>query len=281
VKLKGIFKDTVMYLLGCLIYSGAVSMIISPNGISPGGFTGLATSINYISGFNTGTVLLILNLPILFLAFYYIGTEFIVRTFIATFLLSFSLGITDTLLPQIKINSLLASIFGGIIMGMGLSIILRFGATTGGVDIIAKLVNMKRPHFSIGKIILLSDLVVITFAAVCYKNVESALYSIIAIYVSSRVTDTVIYGLDKGKTALIISDNPDILCSKISKNLKRGVTKIKAYGGYTNKEKGLLICTARSHEIYKLTKIIGELDPTSFVILNDATEIYGQGFKKI
>ena len=167
-------KDIIWYFIGSFIYSAAVTMFVSPNEISPGGLTGIATALNYLFSLPAGIVLFILNIPILILGFLKFGGVFIFKTAIATALVSFSLTITD------NIDKILAAVFGGILMGLGLSIVIRRGATTGGIDIIAKLINMKFRHFTVGRLILIMDGIIIAVAAVAYKNVESVLYSVIS-----------------------------------------------------------------------------------------------------
>ncbi len=280
MKYRNTLKNGFMYFIGCIIYSAAVNVLISPNGISPGGFTGLSTLIHYVFNFNTGLILLIINIPVIIIGYLRLGGLFIAKTFFVTLILSFTIDITETLLPEMITDKLLASLFGGIFMGIGISIVLYYGASTGGVDIIAKLINENHPHITVGRVILFSDLIIISLAAIVYKNPESAMYSVISLYASSKITDVILYGFDKGKTAFIISNSHGEICKGISENLHRGVTKIKAIGGYTDEEKTMLICSVRPQEIAGLYKIIKASDKDAFIILTDATEILGNGFKK-
>ncbi len=195
---KRYVTDVLYWVTGCAIYSFAVAALISPNKISPGGFTGVATALSHLSGVPSGTVLLALNIPLLIFAFKKMGGGFILKTVAVTFLLSFSLNIAENIVPEFVVNPVLASVFGGIMSGFGLSLILLRGATTGGVDIVAMLINSKKPHFSLGRIIMLFDFGVIALAALTYGNIESALYSIITIYVASQIIDSVLYGGDRG-----------------------------------------------------------------------------------
>lgn len=276
---KRMFKDILWYILGGFIYSSAVTMFISGNHISPGGITGISTALNFLTGIPSGFLLLALNIPILIIGFVKFGGFFIIKTAIATVILSVTLTVTDILLPVFYIDKILAAVFGGIVMGFGLSIILLHGATSGGVDIIAKLINQKYRHFTVGRLILMMDAVVIAIAVLAYRNVESALYSVISMYASSRVMDMMLYGADKGKMIYIVTDKSAEICKSIGEKLRRGVTVIKAIGGYTGKEHTLLICTVRRHEVSAVYSLIEGSDPKAFITVSDAGEIIGEGFK--
>lgn len=276
---KEITIDLIYYIIGCAVYSVAVTALITPNAISPGGFTGVATVLNYLTDFSTGLTLLILNIPVIILGILRLGGIFVIKTAIATGILSLCLELSEQLVPQFTVNKILAGIFGGILMGTGLSLILRRGATTGGVDIIATLINRRFRYLTVGRIILVSDIIVISFASIVYKNIESGLYSIVAIYASARVTDAILYGSDKGKIVYAITDKPDEICNKVAQRLERGVTRLSATGGYTGENHTMLMCTVRINEVAAVCDIIRETDSHSFIVVSDAGEILGEGFK--
>lgn len=280
-KLKSIITDLIFFILGCFIYSASVTMFISSNEISPGGFTGIATVINYLFKIPSGIMLLILNIPVLLLGLIKFGGMFVIKTSFVTVIASFSLTVTDLLLPIFKIDKILAAVFGGILMGLGLSLVLLRGATTGGVDILAKLINKKFRHLTVGRIILIMDALVIAFAAFVYKNVESALYSVIALYSSTYIMDAMLYGADKGKIIYIVTEFPEEVCRDINNNLGRGVTMLSAKGGYTGKERSMLLCTVRRHEVSYVFDIIENRDSSAFIVVSDAGEIIGEGFKAL
>ena len=189
--------DLVVYILGGIIYSVAVLLFLSANEISPGGITGIATVLNYLFMLPIGTVMFLLNIPILIIGFMKLGGLFILKTTVATVIISIILDFVEAFLPAVKVDPILAAVFGGLLMGLGVSMFMLRGATTGGVDIIAKLINRRFPHMTVGRLMLLSDAVVVALSAFAYKNVESALYSVIALYASSRVIDMMLYGADK------------------------------------------------------------------------------------
>lgn len=272
-------KNIIWYFIGCLIFSLAVTLFVSPNEISPGGLTGISTALNYLFGLPTGITLFLLNVPILIIGFLKFGGYFIIKTAIATSILSFTLTITDSILSGFEIDKILAAVFGGILMGLGLSIVFRHGATTGGIDIIAKLINMKFRHLTVGRLILIMDGIVIGFAALVYGNIESVLYSVISMYSSSRVMDIVLYGADKGRLIYIITQNGKEICNDINNVLRRGVTVLSAKGGYTGKDRCLLLCTVRIHEVASVYSVVDKYDKNAFIVVSEAGEIIGEGFK--
>ena len=278
-RVKKTTVDILYFFAGAIIYSVSVNMFLSPNGISPGGFTGVAAVINHITNIPTGTMLFIFNIPILILGYIKMGGVFKLKTSFVTVLVSLSLDISASLSPIIRADGILVSMFGGILMGIGLSLILLRGATTGGIDIIAKFVNRKYRHLSVGKIILMADGIVILLNALVYKNAESALYSIVAMYMGTRLMDVLLYGADKGKIIYIITNSPDEICNEINHSVGRGVTKLSVIGGYTGETKIMLMCTVRVHEVAAIHDLVKQYDDRAFMVVSDAGEIIGEGFK--
>lgn len=279
---KNISKTTVdimYFIIGTAVYSIAVNVFLSPSGISPGGFTGIAAVLNHITSLPTGITLFALNIPVLILGYVKMGGLFIIKTAFATALTSIGIDISARLLPPLKTDAILASVFGGILMGVGLSLIMLRGATTGGVDIIGKLVNRKYPHLSVGKIILMADGVVIILNALVYKNAQSALYSVVAIYASTRMMDTLLYGADRGKIIYIVTDKAEYICREINATLGRGVTKLSVVGGYTGETRTMLMCIVRAHEAAAVHDVVRQYDNRAFIVVTDAGEIIGEGFK--
>lgn len=277
--IRKIAFDLFLYILGSMIYSFAVTVFISNNRFSPGGFTGIATILSTITEIPSGFFLLLLNVPVLILGFIKFGGLFIAKTAIATVILSFSLTFTDLVLEGFMVDKILAAVFGGILMGLGLSLILLRGATTGGIDIIAKLINKKARHLTVGKIILIFDAGVIAISSLIYRNIESALYSVVSIYTTSVIMDMLLYGGDKGKIIYIISHQSKEICRDINNILGRGVTLLSAKGGYTLTEKQMIFCTVRRYEVSQVYEITDKYDKNAFIVVGDAGEIIGEGFK--
>lgn len=271
--------DLLVYIAGGIIYSVAVLLFLSANEISPGGITGIATVLNYLFMLPIGTVMFLLNIPILIIGFMKLGGVFILKTTVATVIISIILDIVETFLPAVKVDPILAAVFGGLLMGLGVSMFMLRGATTGGVDIISKLINRRFPHITVGRLMLLSDAVVVALSAFAYKNVESALYSVIALYASSRVIDMMLYGADKGKIVYIITEKSAEMSREIMSLVKRGITVIGVTGAYTGRQLNMLMCTVRRNEVSAVCRLARENDGGAFIVIAEAGEILGEGFK--
>ncbi|MBE6727534.1 MAG: YitT family protein [Ruminococcaceae bacterium] len=280
-KTLSVIFDYLLYIVGCVLFAFSVTQLLSPNEISPGGLAGIATLFQHLTSIPSGIALMAMNLPVLAIALFKFGGMFIVKTSIVTIFLSSVMTAFETTLSGVRIDPVLAAVFGGIGLGTGMSLIILRGATTGGVDIIAKLINRRFQHFTVGKIILILDAAVVLFAALVYRNIESALYSVLAIYASTRVMDLLLYGADKGKLIYIISQSHEKICSMIGNVLQRGVTVLKAKGGYTGDDRTLLMCVVRAHEVATIYRIVRECDSSAFVTVSEAGEILGEGFKPI
>ncbi len=279
-RISEIISDLLFFTAGGAVYAAAVLVFLSSNKISPGGVTGIASVLNYLSGFPTGTAVFLLNLPLLLLGFFKFGGIFIVKTTVGTFIMSVALDIGEAVFPYFKLDIMLSAIFGGLLMGLGQSLFMLRGATTGGSDIVAVLINRKIPHMTVGRLILLTDAAVVALAAVVYKNFESALYSVVALYAATKIIDIVIYGADRGKIVYAITGKPDKMSGDIMALVGRGITAIDATGAYTGAKKKMLMCTVRPNEVSAVCKIIRENDSEAFTVIADAGEILGEGFKR-
>lgn len=282
MKTKQLFSflvDLLFYIAGGMIYSVAVLLFLTENEISPGGLTGIATILNYLFSLPIGTVVFILNIPLLAAGFIKFGGVFIVKTAVATAVMSLTLDISGLFMPKMKIDPILAALFGGLLMGLGISLFMLRGATTGGTDIIAKLINRKFPHLTVGRLMLAADAAVVGLSALVYKNMESALYAVIAIYASSRVMDLILYGADRGKIIYVITDNAKELSDSIMSLINRGVTLLDVTGAYTGTKRQMLMCTVRRHEVAAVCRLATSCDKNAFIIVGEAGEVLGEGFK--
>lgn len=283
MKRKQLFSflvDLLFYIAGGIIYSVAVLLFLTENEISPGGLTGIATILNYLFSLPIGTVVFILNIPLLAAGFIKFGGIFIAKTAVATAVMSLTLDISGLFMPKMKIDPILAALFGGLLMGLGISLFMLRGATTGGTDIIAKLINRKFPHLTVGRLMLAADAAVVGLSALVYKNIESALYAVIAIYASSRVMDLILYGADRGKIIYVITDNAKELSDSIMSLINRGVTLLDVTGAYTGTKRQMLMCTVRRHEVAAVCRLATSCDKNAFIIVGEAGEVLGEGFKR-
>lgn len=284
VNLKEIVLDTIFFVVGCFIYSASVAIFIAPNKMAPGGLTGVATIIYYLFGTPIGLMIFILNIPLFILGFKFIGGKFMVKTLICTVLSSFGVDILDFLPKYIAKNGdqmLLAALYGGVTMGIGLALVFLRNATTGGTDIASRLLKLKWPYIPMGRMMLFVDTAIIVISVFAFKSIDSGLYAMIQLFVSSKVIDLILYGSDTGKMFVIISEKNNEIAKIITDDLDRGVTLLKGRGFYTGADKEVLICAVRRQEISKVREIVKGIDQTAFMIMCEASDVIGEGFKPI
>ena len=265
-------------IAGCLVYAAGIAIFLDPNGLAPGGVTGIAIMISYAAKIPTGTLVLIINIPLLIIGAWKFGRNFLMYTAVSTVLSSLminwlsaiSLGITD---------KLLCGIVGGALMAVGMGIVFKCGGTTGGSDILVKLLRLKYRHLRTGTLFAVTDTIIVAVSALVFKNIENALYAGIALAVSSMVLDLVLYGPDEAKSVFIISDRAEDVAKRILQELDIGVTYLQGRGAYTGAEKQVLLCAMRKALFPKVRNIVQQEDPEAFMIVSSATEIFGEGFK--
>ena len=265
-------------VLGCLIGALAYPWFLVPNHIAPGGLTGLATVFNYLFGWPVGTVSLIMNIPLFLIGFKSMGGGFAVRSLAATLL--FSLFIDLLPLGCLTQDPMLASVFGGALLGIGIGLILRAGATTGGTDMAARMIHKHIPHLTVGMILFLIDGIVVVLAGI-YIHIEHALYAFISIFVSSQLINVVVDGLTTEKACYVITSASDQVKAQLMEELNRGVTLLSAKGGYSGEERPILLCVVSAQEVARLKLIVRRADDRAFVFISDAHEVLGEGFRQL
>ena len=272
-KFQELLKSNGIWIIGCILYSIGVNSFSIPNSIAQSGITGLAVIINHLTEFPVGTANLILNAPLLILMWIFLGKKLVATTLWVTVILSTALDLTG--------NPLLAAIFCGLLQGTGLGLIMITGATSGGTDIVGRLVHKKWPHITVGTIVMIADAVVVAAGMFVFRSVESGLYAIVMIFVSTKVIDALIYGTGNGKMLMIVTDKADEVSQAIVRSSPRGVSIIPAKGAYTGTDKSVLLCVARKHEISGILKTVNSVDDKTFTIVSEANEILGKGFKHL
>jgi len=279
-KIKTFLLDGLFFVMGSFFFSLSVNMFNAPNQIAPGGVTGIATLINYATDFMPiGTMILVLNIPLFILSYKFIGKSFLAKTVIATVMASLMIDLTAPFIPSYSGDKLLAALFGGVFSGLGLGLVFLRGGTTGGTDILGKLIKLKKPHLPMGTLIMLIDLVVVSAAGIIYKSLESVLYSSIVFFISGRVINYLLYGTGSGKMLMVVTDKAEEITAAINSELKRGVSIIPVRGGYTKENKSMLLCVVRANEVAGVNKIILRYDENPFIIISEAGEVLGLGFK--
>lgn len=274
-----IFADGVFYFVGSVLYAISIVVFIAPNNISPGGLTGVATQINYLIPVPIGTAILFMNIPLMLAAWKQIGLDFTIRTSICIVISSAMIDLLEFYIPPFHGDIILTVVFGGVLSGAGLGLIYMRGGTTGGTELIARLVGSKFQHVPIGRLILLVDAIVVASSALVYRNFQSALYAIIYIYVSTALMDTLIYGKNKGKMLLIVTKAERQAAAAIMQRIQRGVTILKGAGAYTGMERQILLCAVRPSEVYLLRTLVYDIDPSAFVVVLSTDEVLGEGFR--
>ena len=272
-------KTAFWITVASVLYALTFNWCFMPNDIAYGGVTGISMIIHALFGVPTvGVLILLLNIPLFFFGWRFIGGKFLISslfTMALSAVLIDAIGAFYTFQPM---EPLLASIYGGLFLGLSMGVIFLNGATTGGSDIGARLLRLKFAYLPMGRLILILDLVVITSAALVFRNVDSALYGIIALYISTIVMDTVLYGMDYAKVAYIISDQYEQLSNAIRDDLDRGATILHGKGTYTGASKNVILCAFKRRQIVELKNLIKSIDPDAFMIVCEAHEVLGAGF---
>ena len=284
LNVKSVAIDNVFFIIGCVLYSLGVNIFAIPNNIAQSGITGLAIIINYLlPKLQVGLLAFLLNIPLLVLAWIFIGKRFTMKTLWVTAMLSLvidgvKLMMNKGLIGAYTGDKLLAAMFCGAMCGAGLALVIVRGATTGGTDVVGRLLKSAFPYLSIAKMIMLSDGIIVLTAAIVFRSVDSAMYAAILIFVSSRIMDFILYGTGSGKMLYIFTKDGESVAKEIVSKGRRGATVIETKGGYTGERGNLIICAARSSEIPRIRKLVKNVDPESFIVLSEANEILGKGF---
>lgn len=265
-------------VLGCIIGGAAYPMFLVPNNIAPGGLTGVATVLNFLMGVPVGLTSMLMNIPLFILGYKAMGRVFVVRSFIATVL--FSMAIDLIKVPAVTMDPLLGTLYGGVLLGIGLGLILRGGATTGGTDMVARMVHSRFPFISVGMFLMMIDGLVVVLAGVCV-GLNEGLYAMIAIFVTSKLIDMVMAGLTQTRACYIITSATDAVTDRIMKEMDRGVTHLMAKGAYSGTARPVILCVLSSQEVVKLKDIVREEDEKAFMFITGAHEALGEGFSKL
>ena len=276
-------RNFLMIALGSAIFSLGFDLFLEPAGISCGGVSGIAMLIVYAtrSKFLTvGILSALINLPLFFFGYRKIGKLFFVGSLVGMVVTSVGFDLFARILPIPQTEPLVAAIFGGVIIGGGLGIVFIAGASTGGVDIVARLLKLKFRNFPIGKILLCMDLCTAVATGIVYGEFNNTLYSVITLVISSVVLDKVVYGMDYSKVALIISDRYEEIAQAIDSQLDRGVTLLRGQGFYRRCDKYVLLSAVKRKQLAQLKDLVMSIDPDAFLILQDAHQVLGDGFKR-
>lgn len=275
-------KDAIRYLwmvVACFLFGSAVGIFLAPNGIVTGGVTGLGTVINLFSGISIGTVSLLLNIPILLGGLRIMGRRFILDCLITSTVLSLAVDLTG-MLPPITHDRIIACLYGGLLLGVSIGLFYKYQVSSGGTELLARiLMRWRFRHVSIGTMLGVLDGIVVLIGAIAMKNPENVLYALIVIFLSSQVSNVVITGLRYARLCYIITQKPEDVAAALIARLPRGVTLMDGKGMYTQTPLGVLMTAVKNSDFTAMKDTVRQVDPNAFVIVAEAAEVLGQGFR--
>ena len=264
--------------IGSVIGAAAYPAFLIPNNIAPGGLTGVATILNYLAGWPVGITALVLNIPLFLIGYRTMGKVFAFRSLVATALFTILIDILP--LKPVSEDPLLGTLFGGVVLGIGLGLILRGGATTGGSDMIARMVHRRFSFITVGMFLFALDFLVVLAAAIFIGGTQ-ALYAMIDIYVCSRVIDAVMVGFGGNKACFVMTDAWQKITGRVLNEIERGCTLLEARGAYSGTSRPVVMCVMSRQEMTALKRIVQEEDESAFMFITDAHEALGEGFSRL
>lgn len=273
-------RSLLMVIVGCAIFALGFDLFLAPNHTNVGGVSGIGQLLEHLTGLGSVAFWSVaINVPLFLISIKGVGRNFFFGSLLGMVTLNGCLELF-TLLPVPQTDPLLAVLYGGLLCGVGGGLVFSAGASTGGVDILARLLRPSFPNLPIGRIILLMDIITVTLTGVVFGDVNKALYSALTLYVCSVALDAVVYGLDYSTVALIISDKYAEICEAISTKLDRGVTILNGKGYYSGQDKQVVLSAIKKRQAAELKQLIVDIDPNAFIILQEAHQVLGDGFKR-
>lgn len=279
--LRRLPMDILFDLVGGFIFAVGLNCFTNPNQIAPGGVSGVSVILNHLFGLPLGAVIFGINIPLLLLAWRFLGRDFTLRTLKTLAIQSVVVDQIAARLPVYQGDMILAALFGGLCIGFGIALIFLRGSTTGGTDIVSRLIQLRWPFVPIGRAMLAVDAVVVAASMIVFRNIEVGLYALINIFVSSRVIDAVMGGINTGRMILIVSEQYMAISQQIMEKMGRGATLLEASGAYSGEGRKVVLCAVRNNEYPRLKEIVREADPHAFLITTNVTEVLGEGFASL
>lgn len=279
---RDIAREWGLIILGAATYAVGFQFFFYPNDIIAGGVTGISTIINLLTGAPVGVVSIIINIPLFAFAWKKFGTRFMLMSLVGMALTYIFVDLFALIDFAATDDLFLAGTIGACLNGAGLGLVYRAGATTGGIDIVAKILRRRYPYINFGTFVLVLDIAIIAVFAVIYREWEAAMYAVIAMFVVTRAIDVMLYGLDTSKVCYLISEEKSTELERaITETMHRGVTRLHGEGGYTGAEREVLMCVIKKRQITDLRKIVRAVDPAAFFVVTDANDVFGNGFGNI
>lgn len=281
--LKNEWKNYLFMVIGCAFYALSTALFLSPTGIVAGGVSGLAVLVNKATkdAISTGTVILVVNIPILLMGLKLEGLKFIINCFLTVACLSLLTDLFIQIVTPITDNALLASMYGGLAQGIGIGLFIRYKVSSGGTELLGRVIHKFLPFTTIAIYVALLDAIVVISGAFILENPENILYALIVIFLSAKVSDMIVVGLDRAKLCYIITDKAEEVAKTLVEQSPRGVTLIEGTGMYTQTKHGVLMTCIKTKQLPQLKEIVNNIDEKAFVIIGEASEVHGKGFSKI
>lgn len=264
--------------IGAFLYGMGISLFLDPNRLAPGGVVGISIILNRFTGLSTGTLYFLINIPILLMGFWKLGSRMLFRSLYAIIVNTTVTNILGRLEP-VTTAMIPAALAGSLLLGCGIAMVFRGGGTTGGMDIIVKILRKKYPHLKTGSLFLMMDITVVAISGVVFGDFDRAMYALITVFLTGRLIDYVLYGGDEGKLIFIVSDASELVAQAIMTEVKTGITFLKGQGAYHNKEKRIILCVVKKQTAPKVLEIVKQKDARAFTIISSATETFGEGYK--
>lgn len=275
-------KGYLFMLLGCIAYGISTSFFLAPNSIIAGGVTGLAVMLNYLNEhILIGMISIVINLPILAFGLKFQGWKFIVRCLITVATLGVVTDLLDMLNFSMTSDGVLASLYGGICQGIGIGLFVRYEFSSGGTELLGRLIARFVHGLSIPVCVGLLDGLVVVFGAIVTKNPANLLYALIVVFLSTKVSEVILVGLEKSKLCIIITDKGEEISKTLIERSPRGITMWNGQGMYTHKEHNVVLTCVKNQQLTQLKQIVNEIDPKAFIMINESVEVRGQGFKSL
>lgn len=273
-------KKLVLIIIGSLLYSSGIALFLDPNELAPGGIVGISVILSHTIGIMTGTWYLILNIPILLIGWWKFGKNFIFSSLFVIIMNSIFTNLFQSV-HVVTTDLLLASVAGSILIGTGIGLILRVGATTGGMDIIIRLIRLKYPAIKTSTLFIIMDMIVVVISGFVFKDFNIAMFAMITVVLNGRVMDYILYGSDEAKLIYIISDYKENVVKRILEDMEIGSTILSGQGAYSSEKKDIIMCVVKKRYAFMLQDIVKEEDENAFMIITNAKEIFGEGYKSL
>lgn len=277
-KLPSLLKDILCDLIGSLFYAMGIYTFAKTANFSPGGISGLALIINHLWKFPIGAASLALNIPLIILSYRVVGKQFLLKTARTMIITSIFLDIIFPYTPAYTGNPLLAALYSGLCLGVGMAFFYMRGSSSGGMDFLIMTIKVTHPHFSFGMVTMISDFLIILMGWPVFGNADAILYGLISSFSCSIMLDKVLYGIGSGKLLIIITTHGQSIAERIGKITGRGSTLLSAKGSYTNLQRDVLVCACSKSQFSSITSAAHELDANAFIMVTETSEVFGEGF---